>query len=394
MIKSHFIKNIIISTFSELLKKYIFVIHKILKSNNKQKNILFIKLNKKKLIISNSYRYKIKIPVTQTGLKPLLYLKKKNLLNKSEIHFLREAIGVKTLGKPIEEIKLFSKKVCKKFENFFYEESLVDKTLIPKIKLSEKENLKIINYFKTLNIKQINFYNSKIKKKIKSDNKILEIGYSTGGHSLIAFERIGFNVSGIDNFYDGHFKPKILDHLKISEQIKNKINFIQGDISKTNFDEKFDLIYSTSVLEHINNIEDSLKNMYSLLNSNGSIFHNYNPFFAFNGGHALGIGDAPFMHLRLSIEEYKNYIKLYRPYESEIAIRWLEHSMNKKISQERLKDLIIKNGFKIIHFQSNNLNKFNFDISNKLYKECLKNYDFLKLEDLLGHSITFIATKI
>ena len=68
--------------------------------------------------------------------------------------------------------------------------------------------------------------------------------------------------------------------------------------------------------------------------------------------------------------------------------------MNKKISQERLKDLIIKNGFKIIHFQSNNLNKFNFDISNKLYKECLKNYDFLKLEDLLGHSITFIATKI
>ena len=178
---------------------------------------------------------------------------------------------------------------------------------------------------------------------------------------------MGFKVSGIDNFYDGNFKPIILDHIKISEQIKNNVNFIEGDISKINLEDKFDLIYSTSVLEHISDVETSLKNMYSLLNSGGSIFHNYNPYFSFNGGHALGTGDAPFMHLRLNIDEYNEYIKLYRPHEAKIAIKWLKHSMNKEINQKKLKKLLLSSGFKIIYFQSNNFNNFNFDIDKKIY---------------------------
>ena len=172
------------------------------------------------------------------------------------------------------------------------------------------------------------------------------------------------------------------------------MNFIEGDISKINLEDKFDLIYSTSVLEHISDVETSLKNMYSLLNSGGSIFHNYNPYFSFNGGHALGTGDAPFMHLRLNIDEYNEYIKLYRPHEAKIAIKWLKHSMNKEINQKKLKKLLLSSGFKIIYFQSNNFNNFNFDIDKKIYDECIKNYQFLELEDLLGHSVSFIATKL
>jgi len=33
--------------------------------------------------------------------------------------------------------------------------------------------------------------------------RVLEIGYTSGGHSLAAFERLGFEVTGIDNYYDG-----------------------------------------------------------------------------------------------------------------------------------------------------------------------------------------------
>lgn len=33
-------------------------------------------------------------------------------------------------------------------------------------------------------------------------------------------------------------------------------------------------------------------------------------------------------------------------------------------------------------------------IDKKIYEECLKNYKFLELEDLLGHSVSFIATKL
>ena len=394
MIKNYFIKNILIRIFSKILLKNIFLLSKIINFNNNKKNIQIFKLSKKNVTIDNTYRYKIKIPLTQTGVKPLLFLKKKNLLTTSQENFLKDSIGERTLGKSIDEINLFSNTVCKNFKNFFYDESLANNKISPKIKLSELENNIIINEFKKLNTNQINFYNKKIKKKLKSNDKILEIGYSTGGHSLIAFERMGFKVSGVDNFYDGNFKPEILDHIKISEQIRNNVNFIDGDISKINFEEKFNLIYSTSVLEHIVDIEASFKNMYNLLNSGGSIFHNYNPYFSVTGGHALGTGDAPFMHLRLSIDEYKEYIKLYRPYEYEIATNWIKNSMNKEINQKRLKNLLINNGFKIIYFQSNNYNKFNFDINKKIYEECLKNYKFLELEDLLGHSVSFIATKL
>ncbi len=394
MIKSYFIKNIIIRTLSKILQKNIFIFAKILNFNNRNKNFQTLRLGQKNLKIFKNYRYKIKIPKVQTGIKPLLFLEKKDLLTNSQKSFLKDAIGEKTIGKSIEEIILFSNIVCKKFEKFFFSESLVDNENPPKIKLSKYENHKIIDNFHKLNSNQINFFNKRIKRKLKLNDKILEIGYSTGGHSLFAFERMGFNVTGIDNFYDGNFKPIILDHIKISEQIKNNINFIEGDISKIDLVDKFDLIYSTSVLEHISDVKSSLKNMYNLLNPGGSIFHNYNPYFSFNGGHALGTGDAPFMHLRLNINEYNEYIKLYRPYEAKIAIKWLNNSMNKEISQKKLKNLLISSGFKIIYFQSNNLNKFNFDINRKLYEECLKNYNFLEIEDLLGHSVSFIATKI
>ena len=394
MIKSYVIKNIIIRILSKILQKNIFILSKIINFNNRNKNFQILELGKKNLKIFNNYRYKIKTPIVQTGIKPLLFLKKKNLLTNSQKSFLKDAIGEKTIEKSIEEIISFGHKVCKNFEKFFFDESLIDVKNPPKIKLSEIENNKIINNFQNLNTNQINFYNNKIKKKLKLNDKILEIGYSTGGHSLIAFERMGFKVSGIDNFYDGNFKPIILDHKKISEQIKNNVNFIEGDISKINLEDKFDLIYSTSVLEHISDVETSLKNMYSLLNSGGSIFHNYNPYFSFNGGHALGTGDAPFMHLRLNIDEYNEYIKLYRPNEAKIAIKWLKHSMNKEINQKKLKKLLLSSGFKIIYFQSNNFNNFNFDIDKKIYDECIKNYQFLELEDLLGHSVSFIATKL
>ncbi len=394
MIKSYFIKNIIIRILSKILQKNIFLLSKIINFNNRNKNFQILELGKKNLKIFNNYRYKIKIPIVHTGIKPLLFLEKKNLLTNSQKSFLKDAIGEKTIEKSIEEIISFGNKVCKNFEKFFFYESLIDVKSPPKIKLSVLENNKIINNFQNLNTNQINFCNKKIKKKLKLNDKILEIGYSTGGHSLIAFERMGFKVSGIDNFYDGNFKPNILDHIKISEQIKNNVNFIEGDISKINLEDKFDLIYSTSVLEHISDVETSLKNMYNLLNSGGSIFHNYNPYFSFNGGHALGTGDAPFMHLRLNIDEYNEYIKLYRPHEAKIAIKWLKNSMNKEINQKKLKKLLLSSGFKIIYFQSNNFNSFNFDIDKKIYDECIKNYKFLELEDLLGHSVSFIATKL
>ena len=396
MIFKFFIKNIIISFVSKILLKNIFFINYCFNKFKKKSYSENINLKKRNIIRFIKYRYRIKLPLVETGIKPILFLNNKNLLNKIEQQFLLEALGSRTIGKPIEEITIFAKKVCKNFSNFFYEKSLEDSDTEPKIKLSYQQNLSIINKFKILNRNQITFLNRKIKNKIKENSKILEIGYETGGHSLIAFEKLGYNVTGIDNFYYDKFKSDVLEHIEISKIIKNNVYFVHGDISNSNhnIESKFDLIYSTSVLEHIKDIKSAFLQMNNLLNKDGIIFHNYNPFFSVNGGHSLGIGDAPFMHLRLSFDEYIEYIKLNRKYEADIATKWLNHSMNKETSQQRLKQIINETGFEILFFQSNNYNKFNFDMNKEIFNECIKNYNFLTLEDLLGSSVTIIAKKI
>ena len=389
-----FIKKILITLIGKIIKKNIFYItflHNLFKKKLDIENIYL----KKNIIRYPKYRYKIKLPLLETGIKPILYLNNKNLLNNNEKKFLFEALGTRTISKPIEEIIYFAKNVCKNFKNLFYEKSLENTNMEPKIKLPNEQHLSIINEYKVLNHNQINFINSKTKNKIKDNSKILEIGYESA-YSLIAFEKMGFDVTGIDNFYYDKFKSDILDHVEISKILKNNVNFVIGDISNSNhnIENKFDLIYSTSVLEHIKDMKGAFLQMHNLLKQDGVMFHNYNPFFSVNGGHSMGIGDAPFMHLRLNINEYIDYIKLNRKYESEIAIKWLNYSMNKEVSQQRLKKLIIDAGFEIIFFQSNNYNKFNFDINKKIFDECIKSYEFLTLEDLLGSSVTVIAKKI
>lgn len=395
MINKIILKSFLVNFLNLIINKKVLFLFSFLKLDKKNSVSKIIEIKEREIIIFKNYRYKIKIPISSTGLEPLIFLKKKKLLNDNENKFLEKAIGEKTIGKPINEIISFGNLVCKKHKHLFYEESLENNNEAPKIKISNDDNNKIISKFIRQNINQLNFLNKKTNKNLLLGSKVLEIGYSTGGHSLIAFEKIGFNTIGIDNFYYGNFKPKILNHDLLAKQIKNNVNFINADISydNLNLEKEIDLIYSTSVLEHVIDLENAFKQMYKLLKTKGLIFHNYNPFFSVYGGHALGNGDSPFMHLRLSINEYEDYIKNYRPYEAEIAIKWLNNSMNRNINQRRLKSILKNCGFKIVFFQSNNYHKLNFDINKKILNECLKNYNFLELEDLLGHSVTFIASK-
>lgn len=385
------IKVILSHTFTKLIYKISLLESKIIK-----KKYIFEKFyhySNNKIPIFLDYRYKIKAGwAFFHSLQSLSYLKNKNLLSKSEIDFFNIAIGQRTLMKSLEEINSFAQKVCKRYKYFFFDESLVNS---PRLKDDFKRSNEILEIFKKFNLNRINFLNSKIKKKIKTNSNILEIGYLSGGHSVMAFQELGFNSFGIDNFYDGNFDNEFLPYKHVQNQLNSKSTFIIGDISKRNFgyENKFDLIYSTSVLEHLMDIDGSLLEMNNLLKNNGIIFHNYNPYFCVNGGHALGIGDFPFMHLQLSHEEYISYLKKNRPFESEMAISWVNENMNKKISQKIMKEKLSKAGFEILYFSSFNYNRHNFDITPEIYSNIKRNYNFLNIDDLLGLSVTVIAKK-
>jgi len=69
----------------------------------------------------------------------------------------------------------------------------------------------------------------------------------------------GFSVTAIDN---------VLDYWP-SGMLNRHYHVIDDDITKTKIDKKFDFITCISCLEHIEKSDDAIKNMFSLLSSDG-----------------------------------------------------------------------------------------------------------------------------
>src|SRR5436190_10566445 len=77
------------------------------------------------------------------------------------------------------------------------------------------------------------------------------------------------------------------------------VRFVEDDITASNLEPgTFDAVVSFEVLEHVD-ARRAFASMASLLRPGGIGYHDYNPFFALNGGHALCTLDFPWGHARL-----------------------------------------------------------------------------------------------
>ncbi len=83
-----------------------------------------------------------------------------------------------------------------------------------------------------------------VKSDLKKDKSILDFGCGSG---LLSYHltNLGYKLTAID--IDLSPKNQLSEYIEFPE----KINFIEGDILKLNFDEKFDAIIALDVLEHI-----------------------------------------------------------------------------------------------------------------------------------------------
>jgi len=353
----------------------------------------FITKDNRKIPIYDDYRYKIK--KGWQYFKPLRlfsYFKEKEILKDIEESFFISAIGTKTLGKNLSEISDTLKPIIAKNKGLFIEESLSND--IPILFTDLKNTDRIISkYFINLKnilrkVEMLNIY--KFNKKMK----LLEIGFTSGGYSLFAFEKLGFEVFGIDNYYDGLINEVKLPYY-LKQKLNSKVDFCFGDIRKKNdfSDNFFDVIYSASVLEHIMGLRNCFKEMYRLLKPGGIMYHGYNPFFCPNGGHALGIPDSPWGHVRISKEEYIDYIKQFRPYEYDTAKDWLNNALN-RISIQKMQQLLIEEGFDILLWQEMPAPDGQLKGLNQcIMQEAILNYKGLTIADLMSQHITVIAKK-
>lgn len=340
----------------------------------------FDRLDGTKLPIYKHYRYYVK--------KGWTYFDSLNILNnfiqtnKSQLGiktYFHETIGNRTISKPITEIHQFIQK------NNLSSTSILKKNDVKSlIKLYKQQHVLLFSKIKILT--QIDLINS--------PKTILEIGFISGGHSVFAYEELGLEAYAIDNCYDGlvdqYDKP-----FHIQNMLDSNVNFSFQDITdKTTFkDEMFDIIYSSSVLEHIKDIEKAFQEMYRILKKGGVIIHNYNPFFSPNGGHALGIIDCPWGHLRMELQDYAKYLTNYRPFESEWAIPWIHNALN-RYSIAQMQKSIIKQGYNILIWQESAAPKDQINLLNHEVLSDIYNYhENITLSDLISENIFFVAKK-
>jgi 2-polyprenyl-3-methyl-5-hydroxy-6-metoxy-1,4-benzoquinol methylase len=116
------------------------------------------------------------------------------------------------------------------------------------------------------------------------------------------------------------------------------VKYQLDDMSRSSMDpNSFDMICSWEVLEHITDMSSVFSETARLLKPGGITFHEYNPFFAFNGGHSHCTLDFPWGHAALDEDDFKRYLKENRPVEYDAGLSVYKNSLNRMQFSDLLK---------------------------------------------------------
>jgi len=355
----------------------------------------YITSDSREIPVLKNHRYSLKKCWSVFGPIAALYeLKNKNLLKEEDIRYLHHVIGDRTISASLTEIRQRLSPYLEKYADLFISLEVPDigKRLL---KPSVEEINKAVDLKTGQHINVIEKIRSLTSHSPKRGEKVLEIGYTSGGESIIAIEKAGYKALGIDNFYYDSISP-VSRHEYIRNSIQTKAEFLIGDITKETpiEEESVSLVISYSVLEHIKDLNAAFSEMYRLLRPGGVMFHRYDPYFYILGGHSHGTLDSPWAHMRLNEIEIEKYITELRPYEAEITLPWIRNALNRNHTQNDMQKALASNGFLIKFWENTNLPQDKCDLLNsQIVRECLDINRNISLQDLMTSSVAFIAEK-
>ncbi len=228
--------------------------------------------------------------------------------------------------------------------------------------------------------------------------KLLEIG---AGNMLLSclmakkYPDTEIVASGVDSYYDDlgkgaaiqEARKKVMNHFGVS------LPYVADSITSSSFeDASFDVLFSNTVLEHVDDINACFNEMKRILKPGGIGFHFYNPFFSYNGGHTSCSTDHPWGHCVLSEAEYLRYLKEKDAANVDISITFYRNDLNKK-SLKEFRDALAAAGFS----QYSMIPETNFNVSQLLLpftlQETRQHYPLITLEDLLTNSVLVVFQK-
>jgi SAM-dependent methyltransferase len=244
------------------------------------------------------------------------------------------------------------------------------------------------------------------------NSKVLEIGChsgatsyalaANGAKSVTGSEFSGYKVQSIQT------KDEVFDNKlnEVNEDLKairkglfplfpngDKVEFVDDDICNSKLEmNSYDMICSWEVLEHLHDTEKAFQATYNLLNDNGFVVHQYNPFFCLNGGHSLCTLDFLWGHTRLNLEDFKKYVSNLRPIEEERAVSFFTNGLN-RMTLADLKNQYEKAGFKNINILPFTKEQHLRMMSKEILEQTQVHYPNLTMLDLVAPKIVVIATK-
>ena len=243
--------------------------------------------------------------------------------------------------------------------------------------------------------------------KISQEMNILEVGAADGpatfqiaskspqsvvGSDIVQYQinqsavrKVNQKIKEIESNYVDKAREKVGEFF--DKKTKSIVSFIEDDICDSSIESSSkDLIVSWDTLEHLNNPQKAFEEMFRILKPGGYTFHEYNPFFSFNGGHSLCTLDFKWGHVRLSSTDFQKYVKQFRPSEYDLAMSFYKENLN-RMTVNQLKEYIKIAGFEQVMFFPNIYIENYFEINEKIFLECKNNHPSLELIDLVSPAL-------
>ncbi|MBU1651478.1 methyltransferase domain-containing protein [bacterium] len=161
-------------------------------------------------------------------------------------------------------------------------------------------------------------------------------------------------------------------------------------------DNRFHLIYSNQVLEHVRDPERCLREMLRVLVPSGILYFNYNPWFHLNGAHGACTTDILWGHLQMTADEMEEYVQyVENPVSGELARRaFINNFTPERLTLAGFEKIIEKLlPVEVIHYDTNFNSHKTAALSSELMERCRKDYPTLELRDFFTDQVTVILRK-
>jgi SAM-dependent methyltransferase len=354
----------------------------------------FITTDGREIPVYSDYRYRIKPGWKYFREMALLdQLCARGFGSEQDRQFLNAVAGSRTLTAELSTVRSRLNHLLIKYPELFIKQE-IDNIQVPVLKPSaaeiESRVSSLAQYHRNIlaDLQARGIYSH------SPGDRMLEIGFISGGYSIFAFERLGFKAFGVDNYYGGLTSQPPLPGYA-SEILGSRAGFHNGDITRrTPFeDNSFNLIFSASVLEHVQNLPAAFAELRRLLAPGGVMVHSYHPFYCENGGHALGILDSPWAHVRLNRDDYLRYVGQFRPYECPEAEHWIRDALN-PTPMNMMQKCLTDAGLDIRHWKAGMSKPGLLGLEQDIIKEAMEQHEGITLHDLTCNNVFFAATSI